>query len=168
MLHLINNDAFHFRYSFITACLVAIILFLIGADTANAQIGLNDPIRMRVPSGCNNPNYTFGFSSINTATKDTIPLEWWPPSALGVPSGIPFTTLKAASIQVRSRLYWNRQNPLEPTSNPVVHFYSHNINTRAGQNPASSPFQEIDIWMREDGFVFDKILLTSSVNYVPQ
>ena len=54
------------------------------------------------------PYRAFSYSSIDAAVKDTIPGEWWPPSALNV-STIPYSTLQAASIQVRSRIMWNQQ-----------------------------------------------------------
>jgi len=131
MDNLLNRKVLSYRCNFLIACFVSLVMLAGATYKANAQ---NGAITMLVPSGCNNAGYQYTFSSINQASKDTIPLEWWSPADLGV-SVIPYSTLQAASIQVRSRLYSNQLNPLQYP----VHYYSANINTRAGQSLASFP-----------------------------
>lgn len=112
------------------------LLFLLSTGRVQAQG--SGPVTMYYPTNCPNAGMTYTypgsdiFTAIETATKDTIPLEWWPPSLLG--GTITKTGLQSAAVMVRSRIMWNRLYPVAPG---VYNYVSANLNTGSpGYNPS--------------------------------
>jgi hypothetical protein len=80
------------------------------------------------------PGYTvagtkWDYSDIDTAVKDTIPMEWWPASLLG--GTITYSGLQTAAVIVRSRVKWERDYGV----NGDYHYSTANSNTRVSSTP---------------------------------
>ena len=107
-----------------------VVIFL-WADTIPAKAIGYLTISVTNPN-CNGYGATWSYADIDTAVKDTVPVEWWPPNQLG--GILTHSGLQTASVIVRSRITWNKSTPL----NTNYHYTSANWNSRAVPQPPFS------------------------------
>lgn len=108
--------------------LSAQLLFL---PVKSATENTTGQVIIRYADGCplapNTANYG---NDVNTPTKDTIPLEWYPANLLGV-SAIPYSALQTAAVIIRSRII--AENLYYPDGG--FDYTSFNLDTRGSVNP---------------------------------
>lgn len=110
----------------LAGCLATQLVLLSDRVSANTTNQVIVRYADNCPLGGQTANYG---TDVNAATKDTIPLEWWPASQLGV-SSIPYSALQTAAVMIRSRII--AENLYYPDA--TFDYTSFNLDTRGSVN----------------------------------